>query len=83
VSLLKPNNMAGLKGGGILSFSRAREKFERPVCFDEWGGSPRPSDEAGFVGDDVSLGSFRFGSGDGFAGEEAGAFSTVLLMKTK
>ena len=79
VSLLKPSDVAGLEGGGIFSFSRARERFERPVCFDEWGGSPRPSDEAGFAGDDDSLGSCRFGSDDGFAGEEAGAFSTVLF----
>lgn len=34
VSLLKPSVVAGLDGAGILSFSKASERFERPVCFD-------------------------------------------------
>lgn len=79
-SLLKPSDVAGLEGGGIFSFSRASERFERPVCFDRWCGSPGPIDEAGFVGDG-SLGSCRLGSDDGFTGEEAGAFSIVLLSE--
>jgi hypothetical protein len=80
VSLLKPSVVAGLEGGGIFSFSKASERFERPVCFDEWDGSPGPSDEPGFVGED-NLGSCRLGSDDGFNGEEAGAFSMVLLSE--
>lgn len=79
VSLLKPSDVAGLEGGGTFSFSKARERFESPVCFDEWRGSPGPCDEAGFAGDDDSLGSCRFGSDDDFTGEEAGAFSMVLF----
>lgn len=70
--------MAGLEGGGIFSFSKASERFERPVCLDRWCGSPGPRDEAGFVGDG-SLGSCRLGSDDGLTGEEAGAFSIVLF----
>jgi hypothetical protein len=75
VSLLKPRVVAGLDGGGIFSFSKASERFERPVCLDGCCGSPGPSDEAGFI-DNGSLG---FESDDSFIGEEAGAFSVVLF----
>lgn len=77
---VKPRDFAGREGGGALSFSRASERFDRPVCFDWWDGAPDPSDEAGFVGDD-SLGGWRFGSDHGFCGELAGARSTVLFME--
>ncbi len=77
VSLLKPSVVAGLEGGGFFSFSKASERFERPVYFDRWRGSPGPSDEAGFTGDG-NLGICRLGSDDGFTGEEAGALSIVF-----
>lgn len=80
VSLLKPSVVAGLDGGGTLSFSKASERFERPVCFDGWGGSPGPSDEAGFI-DDGGLGGCPFENDDSFAGEEAGALSLVLFSE--
>jgi len=34
VSRVKPRVVAGREGGGAFSFSRASERFDRPVCFD-------------------------------------------------
>ena len=48
---LKPRVVAGREGGAALSFSRASERFDKPVCF----GAPGASDEAGSIDDD-SLG---------------------------
>jgi hypothetical protein len=79
-SRLKPSVVAGLGGGGIFNFSKAIDKFERPVCFVGGGGSPDPRDEAGFLGDD-SLEGCRFGSDHGFCGEEAVVFSKVLFIE--
>jgi len=73
--------VAGLNGGGTLSFSKASERLERPVCFGGRDGSPGPSDEAGFIGDG-SLGGCRFGSEDGFwCREGVGAFPIVLFSE--
>jgi hypothetical protein len=80
VSLLKPSVVAGLKGGGFFSFSKASERFESPVCFDGGGSSPSPSDETGLI-DDGSLGVCCFVNDDGFSGEDPGAFSAVLLLE--
>ena len=79
-SLLKPSVVAGLKGGGFFSFSKASERFESPVCFDGCGSSPSPSDETGFI-DDGSLGGCCLVNDDGFSGEDAAAFSVVLFLE--
>ena len=34
VSRVKPRVVAGRGGGGAFSFSRASDRFDRPVCFD-------------------------------------------------
>lgn len=62
-----------------MSFSKASDRFESPVCFSGGGGSPDPRDEAGFVGDG-SLGGCRFGS-HSFCGDDVGAFSTVFFIE--
>lgn len=76
---VKPRVVVGRDGGGAFSFSRASERFDRPVCFDGWDGPPEPI-EAGLVGED-NLGAWRFGSDDGFWGELARARSMVLFIE--